>query len=100
MKPHDKLAREIRDQLATMRVIAALNRQFTDHWNIAERAALAIRCMTSVTDPDADHQVYWLGELWHDPPGRNYPCYQLAHCRANTTRWEKATRFVADHILA
>ena len=31
-----------------------------------------------------------------DPPGRHCPLYQRAHYRANTTRWKKTTRFVAD----
>jgi len=39
-----------------------------DTLDVAERAALHIRALTSVTDQNADHDVYWLVELWHDPP--------------------------------
>jgi len=39
-----------------------------DTLDVTERAALHIRAATSVTDPDADNELYWLVELWHDPP--------------------------------
>ena len=34
-----------------------------------------------------------------DPQGRYCPFYQRAHYRANSVRWRKATRFVADRTI-
>lgn len=34
-----------------------------------------------------------------DPPGRYCPLYQRAHYRADSARWRKATRFVAEKAL-
>ena len=43
-----------------------------DTLDLAERAALAIHGMTSVTDPAAGHEVYWEVDFWHDPPVMNH----------------------------
>ena len=34
-----------------------------------------------------------------DPPGKYCPFYQRAHYRADSVRWKKATRFVADKLI-
>ena len=37
--------------------------------------------------------------LTMDPPGKYCPFYQRAHYRADSVRWKKATRFVADKMV-
>jgi hypothetical protein len=39
-----------------------------DTLDIAERAKLAINCLTSITDPAADYQIYWVTDLFRNPP--------------------------------
>lgn len=39
-----------------------------DTLDLAERAKLAVRGLTSVTNPDADYEVYWAADLQNNPP--------------------------------
>ena len=39
-----------------------------DTLDIAERAKLCINTLTSITDPNADMEVYWLAKFYRNPP--------------------------------
>ena len=39
-----------------------------DTLDIAERAKLGINVLTSITDPNADYEVYWLANFFRNPP--------------------------------
>ena len=39
-----------------------------DTLDLQERAALAINAMTSSTDPEADYEIYWVGDFYRNPP--------------------------------
>ena len=37
-------------------------------WISAERAKLGINCLTEITDPNADHEIYWFADFHRNPP--------------------------------
>ena len=39
-----------------------------DTLDIAERAKLGINCLTGITDPEADHEIYWYANFFRNPP--------------------------------
>lgn len=39
-----------------------------DTLDIAERARLGINCLTGITDPLADNEIYWFADFYRDPP--------------------------------
>jgi len=39
-----------------------------DTLDIAERARLAVHALTSITDPDADYEIYWACHFFRNPP--------------------------------
>ena len=47
-----------------------------DTLDIAERARLAINALTEPTDPEADHEVYWIVVFRSDPPHMFHCCWQ------------------------
>jgi hypothetical protein len=39
-----------------------------DTLDIADRARLGINCLTGITDPKADHEIFWSADFFRDPP--------------------------------
>jgi hypothetical protein len=39
-----------------------------DTLDIAERAQLGINCLTGITDPEADYEIYWFADFFRNPP--------------------------------
>jgi hypothetical protein len=39
-----------------------------DTLDIAERARLGINCLTGITDPNADHEIFWFVDFHRNPP--------------------------------
>jgi len=39
-----------------------------DTLDIAERARLGVHCLTAITDPSADHEIYWTAHFDQNPP--------------------------------
>jgi len=39
-----------------------------DTLDLTERAKLGINVLTSITDPEADHEIYWLTDVFRNPP--------------------------------
>jgi hypothetical protein len=39
-----------------------------DTLDIAERAKLGINCLTSITDPAADYEIFWFANFYRNPP--------------------------------
>jgi len=39
-----------------------------DTLDIAERAKLCINCLTEITDPSADYEIYWFADFYRNPP--------------------------------
>src|SRR4051794_21793236 len=42
--------------------------QVPDTLDIAERARLGVNCLTGITDPEADHEIFWSADFFRDPP--------------------------------
>ena len=42
--------------------------QVPDTLDLTERAKLGIHVLTGITDPDADYEIYWLTDVFRDPP--------------------------------
>lgn len=42
--------------------------EIPDTLDIAERARLGINCLTGITDPLADHEIFWFADFYRDPP--------------------------------
>lgn len=39
-----------------------------DTLDLTERAKLGVNVLTSITDPDADYEIYWLTDIFRNPP--------------------------------
>jgi hypothetical protein len=39
-----------------------------DTLDIAERARLGVHCLTAITDPSADHEIFWTAHFDQNPP--------------------------------
>src|SRR5215813_4407431 len=39
-----------------------------DTLDIGERARLGVNVLTSITDPDADYEIYWWADFFRQPP--------------------------------
>jgi hypothetical protein len=42
--------------------------EIPDTLDIAERARLGVNCLTGITDPDADHEIFWYADFYRNPP--------------------------------
>jgi hypothetical protein len=42
--------------------------QVPDTLDIAERSKLGINCLTGITDPNADREIYWYADFFRNPP--------------------------------
>ncbi len=62
----------IREEIPALLLPTVKGTRYTDTipdtLDIADRAELCIRVMTSITDPDADDEVYWLTTFYQNPP--------------------------------
>ena len=71
--PQGKLKIEyIREEIPHFEIPAYRGRRYQDTvpdtLDIAERAKLCIHALTSITDPNADMEVYWLASFGRNPP--------------------------------
>jgi hypothetical protein len=62
----------IREQIPAFDVPPYAGARYTDEipdtLDIAERARLGINCLTGITDPLADHEIFWFADFYRDPP--------------------------------
>jgi Beta-L-arabinofuranosidase, GH127 len=62
----------IRPKAPAFQVPAFLGTRYEDKvpdtLDIAERAKLGINCLTEITDPNADHEIYWFADFHRNPP--------------------------------
>ncbi len=42
--------------------------QVPDTLDIAERCELGVNCLTGITDPSADFEIYWTADFFRNPP--------------------------------
>jgi len=70
-----------------------------DTLDLAERSRLAAHAMTSIVDPQADDEVYWLADFYRNPPGENGPMYRREYFNGNRAPMRKVRRFVTQESI-
>jgi hypothetical protein len=75
--PKDKIGsalqvQYIREEIPDFTIPAYRGRSYVDNvpdtLDLTERAKLGVSVLTSITDPSADYEVYWLTDIFRNPP--------------------------------